>query len=226
MADIAYRTADVDGLTVFYREAGAPDAPALLLVHGFPSSSHMFRALIPMIADKFHVVAPDLPGFGKSEMPAPDGWDYTFDHLSHVIDRLTEVLGLDRPGPPRRRRGPARPAARLRQQRGALPGVPRVLPRQRAAAAGGVGPPRPVLPARRGRGVQARPPRRRRSLPADRPLRPGDSRHRDRERDHRLPLRRRTAPGPGTPARSAVRAASGRRRSAGPGRRAAPRRSR
>ena len=96
MTDIAYRTADVDGLSVFYREAGAADAPTLLLLHGFPSSSHMFRELIPLLADKFHLVAPDLPGFGKSDMPKPDKFDYTFDHLADVIDRFTEVLGLDR----------------------------------------------------------------------------------------------------------------------------------
>jgi pimeloyl-ACP methyl ester carboxylesterase len=96
MADIAYRTADVDGLTVFYREAGASGAPTLVLLHGFPSASHMFRELIPLLADRFHIVAPDLPGFGKSDMPPRGEFDYTFDHLSHVIDRLTEVLGLDR----------------------------------------------------------------------------------------------------------------------------------
>ncbi len=96
MTDIAYRTADVDGLSVFYREAGAPDAPTLLLLHGFPSSSHMFRDLIPLLADDFHLVAPDLPSFGKSDMPKPDKFDYTFDHLADVIDRFTEVLGLDR----------------------------------------------------------------------------------------------------------------------------------
>ena len=96
MTDIAYRTADVDGLSVFYREAGAPDAPTLLLLHGFPSSSHMFRDLIPLLADEFHLVAPDLPSFGKSDMPKPDAFDYTFDHLADVVDRFTEVLGLDR----------------------------------------------------------------------------------------------------------------------------------
>ena len=96
MTDIAYRTADVDGLSVFYREAGAADAPTLLLLHGFPSSSHMFRDLIPLLADEFHLVAPDLPSFGKSDMPKPDAFDYTFDHLADVIDRFTEVLGLDR----------------------------------------------------------------------------------------------------------------------------------
>jgi pimeloyl-ACP methyl ester carboxylesterase len=96
MTDIAYRTAEVHGLSVFYREAGAPDAPTLLLLHGFPSSSHMFRNLIPLLADEFHLVAPDLPSFGKSDMPKPDEFDYTFDHLADVIDRFTEVLGLDR----------------------------------------------------------------------------------------------------------------------------------
>jgi pimeloyl-ACP methyl ester carboxylesterase len=96
MADITYRTADVDGLTVFYREAGAADAPTLVLLHGFPSASHMFRELIPRLADRFHIVAPDLPGFGKSDMPARDDFDYTFERITDVIDRLTELLGLDR----------------------------------------------------------------------------------------------------------------------------------
>ena len=96
MADIAYRTADVDGLTVFYREAGEPDAPTLVLLHGFPSASHMFRELIPLLADRFHLVAPDLPGFGKPDMPARGDFGYTFEHIADVTDRLTEVLGLDR----------------------------------------------------------------------------------------------------------------------------------
>ena len=96
MADIAYRTADVDGLTVFYREAGEPDAPTLVPLRGFPSASHMFRELIPLLADRFHLVAPDLPGFGKSDMPARGDFDYTFEQLTDVIERLTERLGLDR----------------------------------------------------------------------------------------------------------------------------------
>ncbi|MFD4941276.1 alpha/beta fold hydrolase [Streptomyces sp. NPDC058409] len=96
MVDIAYRTADVDGLKVFYREAVEPDAPTLILLHGFPSSSHMFRELIPLLADRFHIVAPDLPGFGMSDMPPRDDFDYTFEHITDVIDRLTEVLSLDR----------------------------------------------------------------------------------------------------------------------------------
>ncbi|HEX4661535.1 MAG TPA: alpha/beta fold hydrolase, partial [Streptosporangiaceae bacterium] len=96
LTDIAYRTADVEGLRVFYREAGRSDAPALVLLHGFPSASHMFRELIPLLADRFHIVAPDLPGFGKSDMPARGDFDYTFERITDVIDRLTEMLGLDR----------------------------------------------------------------------------------------------------------------------------------
>jgi pimeloyl-ACP methyl ester carboxylesterase len=96
MTAIKYRSADVDGLKVFYREAGAADAPALLLLHGFPSASHMFRDLIPLLADRFHIVAPDLPGFGQSDMPARSKFAYTFDHVADVIDRFTEVVGLKR----------------------------------------------------------------------------------------------------------------------------------
>jgi pimeloyl-ACP methyl ester carboxylesterase len=96
MTDVAYRTADVDGRTVFYREAGAGDAPTLVLLHGFPSASHQFRDLIPLLADRFHLVAPDLLGFGKSDMPARGDFDYTFEHLTDAVDRLTEMLGLDR----------------------------------------------------------------------------------------------------------------------------------
>jgi pimeloyl-ACP methyl ester carboxylesterase len=96
MSTIEYRSANVDGLKVFYREAGAADAPALLLLHGFPSASHMFRDLIPLLADRFHIVAPDLPGFGQSDMPARANFAYTFDHLAEIIGRFTEVIGLDR----------------------------------------------------------------------------------------------------------------------------------
>jgi pimeloyl-ACP methyl ester carboxylesterase len=96
MTPINYRKADVDGLKVFYREAGHVDAPTLLLLHGFPSSSHMFRELIPALSDRFHVVAPDLPGFGQSDMPPRDGFSYTFAKLAEVIERFAEKLGLDR----------------------------------------------------------------------------------------------------------------------------------
>jgi pimeloyl-ACP methyl ester carboxylesterase len=96
MATIAYRTADVDGLKIFYREAGPTDAPALLLLHGFPSASHMFRDLIPLLADRYHVVAPDLPGFGQSDMPARARFTYTFDGIAQIIDRFTEIVGLER----------------------------------------------------------------------------------------------------------------------------------
>jgi pimeloyl-ACP methyl ester carboxylesterase len=96
MATIKYRTADVDGFKVFYREAGAATSPKLLLLHGFPSSSHMFRDLIPLLADRFHIVAPDLPGFGQSDMPSREQFKYTFDNVASVIDRFTEVIGLNR----------------------------------------------------------------------------------------------------------------------------------
>ena len=90
------RTVDVDGVQVFYREAGPADAPVLLLLHGFPSSSHMFRDLIPKLAGEYRVIAPDLPGFGQSAMPAREAFAYTFDRLARVIDRFTEVIGLRR----------------------------------------------------------------------------------------------------------------------------------
>ena len=91
-----YRFVDVDSLKIFCREAGADTSPALLLLHGFPTSSHMFRNLIPALADDYHVVAPDLPGFGFSDAPDRAKFTYTFDHLAHVIDRFTTVAGLTR----------------------------------------------------------------------------------------------------------------------------------
>src|ERR1700761_9092638 len=95
MAKLRYRTADIDGLKVFYREAGRGDGPALLLLHGFPTAGHMFRELIPVLSDRFRLVAPDLPGFGQSDMPSRDKFSYTFDKLAEVIERFTEVIGLD-----------------------------------------------------------------------------------------------------------------------------------
>jgi pimeloyl-ACP methyl ester carboxylesterase len=91
---IRYRTADVGGHRVFYREAGEPTNPTLLLLHGFPTSSHMFRDLIPLLADRFHLVAPDLPGFGHTTSPA--GCAYTFDHLAEVVAGFTDAVGLKR----------------------------------------------------------------------------------------------------------------------------------
>jgi pimeloyl-ACP methyl ester carboxylesterase len=93
-----YRTAAVDSLKVFYREAGNRKAPTLLLLHGFPTSSHMYRELIPALADRYHIVAPDLPGFGFTDAPDRNNFEYSFDHLTEVIDRFTDVLGLNRYG--------------------------------------------------------------------------------------------------------------------------------
>lgn len=91
-----YRTINVDGLNIFYREAGSQTLPTLLLLHGFPTSSHMFRNLIPALADQFHLVAPDYPGFGNSSMPTVDEFDYTFDRLAEVIEKFIEAVGLSK----------------------------------------------------------------------------------------------------------------------------------
>ena len=93
---VRFKTADVDGLKVFYREAGDPARPVVLLLHGFPSASHMFRDLIPELADRYHVVAPDLPGFGMTEQPGRDQFAYTFENIANVISRFTQVLGLNK----------------------------------------------------------------------------------------------------------------------------------
>jgi pimeloyl-ACP methyl ester carboxylesterase len=95
---IRYRSIAVDGLNLFYREAGDPSGPALLLLHGFPTSSHMFRNLLPLLADRYRLIAPDLPGFGFSEAPDRARFDYTFDHLAKVVERFTEAVGLTRYG--------------------------------------------------------------------------------------------------------------------------------
>ncbi len=91
---VMYNTVKIDGLEIFYREAGDKQSPSLLLLHGFPTSSHMFRNLIPSLAAKYHVVAPDYPGFGQSSMPKLSEFDYTFDRLSDVVDKLTQQLGV------------------------------------------------------------------------------------------------------------------------------------
>jgi pimeloyl-ACP methyl ester carboxylesterase len=93
MSSVRYLKTPVDGTNIFYREAGSRDAPKLLLLHGFPTSSHMFRDLIPLLADRFHMVAPDLPGFGLSDLPGPG---LTFDRIAQTIERFTEVIGFDR----------------------------------------------------------------------------------------------------------------------------------
>ena len=89
-----HKTVTIDDVEIFYREAGPVDAPTILLLHGFPTSSHMFRNLIPALADRYHVVAPDYPGFGNSAQPEMEAFDYTFDNLAKVIERFTEELEI------------------------------------------------------------------------------------------------------------------------------------
>jgi pimeloyl-ACP methyl ester carboxylesterase len=96
MIEIEYRTIDVDGVGIFYRSAGPIAAPVILLLHGFPTSSHMFRDLIPLLADRFRVIAPDYPGFGYSAAPGIDDFNYTFDGLTDAIERFTDGLALER----------------------------------------------------------------------------------------------------------------------------------
>jgi len=91
---VFYRTAEIDGLSIFYREAGEKDAPELLLLHGFPSSSRMFEPLFARLADRYHLIAPDYPGFGHSSWPDPKNFAYTFDHCAEIMNRFTEALGL------------------------------------------------------------------------------------------------------------------------------------
>lgn len=93
-SQVLHRTIKIDGLEIFYREAGPKDAPAILLLHGFPTSSHMFRNLMPALSDKYHVIAPDYPGFGNSSAPPVSEFKYTFDHLAEVMDAFTERIGL------------------------------------------------------------------------------------------------------------------------------------
>jgi pimeloyl-ACP methyl ester carboxylesterase len=93
---VSFKTLLVDGIKIFYREAGDPQKPAVLLLHGFPTSSHMFRNLIPQLADDFHVLAPDLPGFGFSDAPDHQAFQYTFDHVGKVMGDFVELLGLQK----------------------------------------------------------------------------------------------------------------------------------
>jgi hypothetical protein len=91
-----YRTIQIDGLSIFYREAGPKDGPTLLLLHGLPSSSRMFEPLFSRLSDRYHLVAPDYPGFGHSDWPDPKTFAYTFDHYAEIMNHFTEALGLSR----------------------------------------------------------------------------------------------------------------------------------
>lgn len=93
---VAYRTVTIENVDIFYREAGNPDRPTILLLHGFPTSSHMFRNLIPALADQFHLVAPDYPGYGFSSMPGVGEFDYSFDNITRIIEKFADEIGLDR----------------------------------------------------------------------------------------------------------------------------------
>ncbi|WP_266158878.1 alpha/beta fold hydrolase [Dyella silvatica] len=93
---VSFHYVEVQGIKLFYREAGDPKAPAILLLHGYPTSSHMYRDLIPLLADRYHVIAPDLPGFGFSDMPDRKQYSYTFEHLASTIDAFTDTIGLKR----------------------------------------------------------------------------------------------------------------------------------
>ena len=96
MTEVKYRKVDIDGLKVFYREAGPVDGQTLLLLHGFPTSSHMFRELIPALSDRFRLIAPDLPGFGQTDMPPRGKFSYTFENVASVIGRFVDAIGLRR----------------------------------------------------------------------------------------------------------------------------------
>jgi hypothetical protein len=91
-----YRTAQIDGLSIFYRESGPKDAPTILLLHGLPSSSRMFEPLFTRLSDRYRLVAPDYPGFGHSDWPDPNKFAYTFDHYAEIMNHFTEALGLSR----------------------------------------------------------------------------------------------------------------------------------
>ncbi len=91
---VIHRTIAIDGVNIFYREAGPPDGPTVLLLHGWPASSHMFRNLMPQLADRFRLIAPDYPGFGFSDAPGPHEFAYTFDHLADIVEKFVDALGI------------------------------------------------------------------------------------------------------------------------------------
>ena len=93
---ITYKKIQVEDCKVFYREAGNPEKPTILLLHGFPSASHMFRELMPELADEFHLIAPDFPSFGQTESPSREEFTYSFDHLAKIVDKFTETVGLSK----------------------------------------------------------------------------------------------------------------------------------
>src|SRR5215470_18624029 len=92
---VAHKTINIEGLEIFYRDAGSPENPTVLLLHGFPTSSQMFRNLMPELASRYHLVAPDYPGFGNSSAPPVDKFEYTFDNLANLVGKFTEALKLD-----------------------------------------------------------------------------------------------------------------------------------
>ncbi len=92
---VSYRTTEIEGLEIFYREAGPANAPVVLLLHGFPTSSHMFRELIPELATEYRVIAPDYPGFGESATPSRDEYDYTFANAADIVGKLIDELGVE-----------------------------------------------------------------------------------------------------------------------------------
>ncbi|OBF27477.1 alpha/beta hydrolase [Mycobacterium sp. ACS1612] len=96
MATTRYQTVDIDGLKLFYREAGSPDAPVVLLLHGFPTSSRMWQPLIDRLSDRYRMLAPDYPGFGHSDAPSADSFSYTFDRIAAYVEKFTDAVGLDR----------------------------------------------------------------------------------------------------------------------------------
>jgi len=95
-AATAYKTVQVNGLDIFYREAGSDGAPTILLLHGYPTSSHMFRNLIRDLSDQYHLLAPDYPGFGRSEQPPMSEFDYTFDNMSKIVEGFLEAVGVEK----------------------------------------------------------------------------------------------------------------------------------